>query len=393
MATVAEPQNKLKPRRRVGRIILLGFLGLLGVLVVVICIFLFIVPSPINAIAWNAPVAPRMEGVLAPNDELRKGELIAPEIINGAEDIAVDAQGRLYVGSLEGIIRRVTFGADGKPQIEVFADTNGGHPIDMIFDRNGNLIVADWKYGLVSYNPAGQMSVIIPIGKAIEDEKFMRPDGIAVGSDGTYYVSLGSVRNVPDPIQSWLPEIFEQKPYGRFISYNPATGASKVLIRDLYFGNGVALAPDESFVLVASQFRYQILRYWLKGDKAGTYDIFAENLPGFVHNIHYNADGTLWAALNTRRVALVDNLHPQPFLKNQLAKLPESLLRGAGGASNTDTNAPGLGLVVALNKEGQITRSLQNPPFLMNTVSSAIERNNYLYVSSLEGKGIIRYKL
>ncbi len=45
------------------------------------------------------------------------------------------------------------------------------------------------------------------------------------------------------------------------------------------------LAPDESYVLVADQFRYQIKRFWLKGEKAGQEDIFANNLPGFVHNI------------------------------------------------------------------------------------------------------------
>lgn len=38
-----------------------------------------------------------------------------------------------------------------------------------------------------------------------------------------------------------------------------------MLLKDLYFANGVALSKDESFVLVAETFQYRISRYWLKG--------------------------------------------------------------------------------------------------------------------------------
>ena len=36
---------------------------------------------------------------------------------------------------------------------------------------------------------------------------------------------------------------------------------------------------------------YRIQKYWLKGDKAGTSEIFVENLPGFPDNVSSNEEG------------------------------------------------------------------------------------------------------
>lgn len=42
----------------------------------------------------------------------------------------------------------------------------------------------------------------------------------------------------------------EGQPEGRLLKYDPATNATTVLLKGLRFANGVALASDESFVLV-----------------------------------------------------------------------------------------------------------------------------------------------
>ncbi len=67
----------------------------------------------------------------------------------GPEDIAVDAQGRIYGGMEDGRILR--FQADGS-QPELFADT-GGRPLGLHFDAAGNLVVADGNKGLLSIAP------------------------------------------------------------------------------------------------------------------------------------------------------------------------------------------------------------------------------------------------
>lgn len=375
------------PMRR--RILFTVMVVLLLLIIAPLTVFIAVVPSPIDAVAWTPPTPPDMTGALAPNDALRDAEIIGEGMFNSPEDIAFDAQGRLYTGggANPGAIMRVTFADDGEEIIEVFADYDGA-PLDMRFDPAGNLIVADWVHGLVSIDPAGEMTVLLPIDAMIDGTPFRHPDGIDIGDDGTLYVSLGSVNET----YHLLNELLDARPYGRLIAYQPETGEGRVLIDELYFGNGVQLAPDESFVLVADQYRYRIARYWLTGEQAGTWDYFVENLPGFVHNIHYGDDGLLWAGLNTRRVPLIDAVHPYPFLKEQLAKLPENILRGAGGV-NRGEDVPGVGIVLAMDAEGNIVRSLHNPPPTVYTVSVAQQYGDSVYIGSLDASAILRYRL
>jgi sugar lactone lactonase YvrE len=58
-----------------------------------------------------------------------------------------------------------------------------------------------------------------------------------------------------------------QGPTGRLLTYDPATGATHVLATGLWFANGVALAADESFVVVGSTFSARLYRHWLQGPK------------------------------------------------------------------------------------------------------------------------------
>ena len=96
-------------------------------------------------------------------------------------------------------------------------------------------------------------------------------------------------------------DLLEARPHGRLLRYDPATRQTTVLLRDLYFANGVALSRGEDFVLVNETYRYRTRRFWLKGPKAGTSDVFLDNLPGFPDNIDGNRKGSFWLALFTVR--------------------------------------------------------------------------------------------
>lgn len=74
----------------------------------------------------------------------------------------------------------------------------------------------------------------------------------------------------------------EGRPSGRLLRYDPATGSTHVLARHLMFANGVALSPDQDFVVVAESFRMRLQRYNIKGPKAGTLEQFGPILPGCV---------------------------------------------------------------------------------------------------------------
>lgn len=60
--------------------------------------YLVLIPGPLNSAAYHPLPAPVLAGVLAPNDKLKTATLIGRGQIMGAEDVAVDARGRVYGG-------------------------------------------------------------------------------------------------------------------------------------------------------------------------------------------------------------------------------------------------------------------------------------------------------
>ena len=341
-------------------------------IIVLIAIFLLL-PAPINPIAYNPPPKPELKGVLAPNNLLLKAELLALGKINGPEEVAVDKKGLVYGGTEEGRIMRLF--PDGK--METFAETKG-RPLGLQFDQNNNLIVCDAYKGLLSIGPDGKIKVLADSAEGIP---FKFTDALDISQDGMIYFTDASSKFSQ---AEYLYDLLESRPHGRFLSYDPKTGQVKVLLKNLYFANGVALSAKEDFVLVNETYRYRIIRYWLKGPKAGTHEVFIENLPGFPDNISSNRKGKFWLALFTVRNDVVDKIHPYPFLKAQLSKLPKALW----------PKPLPYGLVLALDENGKIIQSLHEPSGKhLKEITSAREYGGYLYLGSLHNDRIGKFKL
>lgn len=67
------------------------------------------------------------------------------------------------------------------------------------------------------------------------------------------------------------------------------------------------MSDDEEFVIVAETARNRVLRYYIKGPKKGTKDVFIDGLPGLPDNLKsIGKDGFLIPL-----VASVDDEHPQ----------------------------------------------------------------------------------
>ena len=64
-------------------------------------------------------------------------------------------------------------------------------------------------------------------------------DGMIYFTDTSYKYKLGEHKM----------EFLEGKPHGRLMSFDPSTKQTQVLVRDLYFANGVALSPANDFLV------------------------------------------------------------------------------------------------------------------------------------------------
>lgn len=319
--------------------------------------------SPIDAAAYQPPGAMPMSGALAPNDALTHATRLAEGKVIGPEDIERDAQGRLYTGTHDGRIVRLL--ADGS--LETFA-TTGGRPLGLRFDAGGNLIVADaWK-GLLSIDPKGQIRTLTT---EADGKPFRFTNALEIASDGRIYFTDSSRFHQPD----WMLDAFEAKPWGRLLRYDPATLSTEVIMQNLNFPNGVALSQDEDFLIVNETFRYRILRLWLKGPQAGTQDTLIDQLPGFPDGVCSNHNGEFWVAIPTIRNELLDTIHPHPWLKNLVAALPKSL----------SPKPQPYGLIIGINEEGKITRSLHDPSgATVSQVTSVRDFGDVLVMGNLE---------
>ncbi len=106
---------------------------------------------------------------------------------HGPEDIALDAQGRIYAVTHEGNIVRLD--PDGS-NFENWVDTEG-RSIGIDFDRQGNLIVADAFRGLLSITPNGEVSELATIADGIP---IRYADDVDVAADGKIYFSDASTK-------------------------------------------------------------------------------------------------------------------------------------------------------------------------------------------------------
>lgn len=349
-----------------------GFVILL--IVVVALAYLLLAPVPIAPAAWTPPASPGLTGQYAQNTRLSPVQKLPLGDGHKPEDVALDAEGKIYAGFEDG--RIMVLQPDGT-QPRVFADTHG-RPLGLVFDREGNLIVADAIKGLLSVNKAGEVKVL---ADEADGAKFGCLNDLDVGGDGTIYFTEASNKF---PMSQFASDILEHQPNGRLLALDPQSRRPRTLLRNIYFANGVAVSPDQTFVLVAETGMYRIRRVWLKEPKMGQNDIFIDNLPGFPDGISSNGRDRFWLALVTPRQALFDRMLPYPSVRKIVARLPKFLQPAPQRYS----------FVLGLDPSGRIVENLQNgPPDCFAQIANVVEHNNALYFGSIGEDTVGRFPL
>lgn len=351
------------------------WIGLLAVLLLLLVVYLLVWPTPIDPVAWEAPPDPGYTGPFEPNTRLAGIEKLPLAGVHGPEDIALDADGRIYAATHEGFIVRLENGRTPEKWVNT-----GGRPLGIDFDGSGNLIVADGYIGLLSIAPDG---AITTLATAADGVPFGFTDDVDVAADGKIYFSDASSKFIAKTygtMAASLLDLMEHGGHGRLLVYDPATGQASTLIRGLNFANGVAVSPDQTFVLVNETGNYRVLRYWLAGDRKGAWEPLIESLPAFPDNISTGFDGRFWVALVSPRNPLLDRLSDKPFIRKMIQRLPEAV----------KPKAVAYGHIIAVNGDGKVIADLQDPQAACPINTGVTETQRYLYIGSLATDFIAR---
>ncbi len=342
-----------------------------GSAILLLAAYLCCWPVPVDPVAWTPDGDRGLTGAFADSGNFEQAGFEAWELGPGPEDVALGPDGMLYSGLQDGRILRF---AAGESLPELFADTQG-RPLGMQFDADGDLIVADAFRGLLSVDPAGIVTVLTD---SVNGQKLMFPDDLDIAADGTIWFSNASQRSDQ---RRWILDFWEGRATGQLLSFDPVTRETRVGLDGLRFANGVAVGPDDRFVLVNETMAARITRLWLKGPAAGTRDVFADRLPGHPDNLSFNGRDLFWVALPSTRSAAFDWLAPHPALRKLLLRLPESWVQ---------VIPPPLGWIAGLGLDGEPRYSIRDHSGRYTDVTSVNEHAGTLYLGSIKMSAIAR---
>ncbi|XWS52761.1 hypothetical protein CRYUN_Cryun11dG0099900 [Craigia yunnanensis] len=324
---------------------------------------------------------------------LQKSEIKFLNQVQGPESIAFDPLGRgPYTGVADG---RILFW-DGEKWMD-FAYTSSnrselcnpkpsplsylpnehicGRPLGLRFDKNtGDLYIADAYLGLFKVGPEGGLATSL-VTEA-EGVPLRFTNDLDIDDEGNIYFTDSSSKYQR---RNFMQLVFSSENSGRLLKYNPHTEETSVLMRNLQFPNGVSLSKDGSFLVFSEGCLGRLLKYCLKGEKAGTSEVFAI-LPGFPDNVRTNKDGEFWVAIHCRRFMYSHILALYPKLRKFILKLPISTkiqyLLQVGGKLHA--------LVVKYSPEGKLLQVLEDSEGkVVKAVSEVEERDGKLWLGSV----------
>ena len=344
--------------------------------------YLCLWPVPAEPVSWSAPAPPGFTGSFAPNTRLSGLRIIDTGSEVGPEHIAIGPDGKLHAAMHSGNLIRME--PDGGKQ-EVFAN-RGGRVLGFDFDAQGRMIAADAMKGLLAVTPDGRVTVLAE--RVSFNDPIRYADAVVVAPDGTIYFTDASTRFAPAQWGGTYPasvqDIMEQSATGRELGHDPATGRTRIVARGFSFANGIALSSDGHSLFVAETGRY---RLWKIDGGANDLDVQSgspqtkllfDNLPGYPDNLMRGRDGRIWVGLFKPRNPAADSLAERPFLRKVLLRLPRALL----------PLGQSYGHVFAIDEDGRVTASLQDPSGAYPEATGATETADRLYIHSLHAHGI-----
>ena len=216
-------------------------------------------------------------------------------VMVGTETIFFDDNGMMYATTEDANLihfSEILTDTDGKTtaKVTVVKNLGVGRPLAAKF-LGSTLYIADAVLGLTRvqdiHDPMSKVELVA--SRIVENGSETRinyADDIAVAPEsGMVYLTDAS--EIPPKRNAGMKYdcLYSSKvealrgPSGRLLQYDPSTDEITVLARDLYFGNGVAVAEDESYLVYVETFHSRIVKYYLTDEKRGTTEYLIDGYP------------------------------------------------------------------------------------------------------------------
>ena len=255
---------------------------------------------------------PVLDGGFAPNQRLEDASELAQ--FDAPDGMALAPDGKLFVtaGTSIWVIEAGDFSS---PSIFATVDRPAGA---IALTRSGELLVAVAGQGVLAFDMSGRN--IAHLASA-GDAPLACVTSIAVAEDGTVYLTDGSRHN---DFEHWVKDLVEQAPgSGRIIAATDNLSVAKVLADGLALPGGVALAADQTALLVTEAWSHCLLSMSRHG---GDKKVIVRNFAGYPGRISPCRDGTFLIAFLTLRTQLVEFiLRERDFCRRMMREIPPNL--------------------------------------------------------------------
>ena len=273
--------------------------------------------------------------------------------------MVVDTDGSAISGLEDGRIIRIS--ASGTDTIA----NVGGRPLGIEWLGDGELLVCNADLGLQRVTLNGEVT---SLASGYSGTDFVFTNNASVATDGTIYFTDTSTRW---SIHDYVSDMIEGQGTGRL--FRLATdGSIELLLDGLHFANGVALDPAGESQFVVETAHYQINRYWLRGERAGTSETFVDNIAGFPDNLSISG-GIVWVPMASPRQAMIDMMLPRTWMRTMTYKMPQAL----------KPKPVRHGIVLGYDLEGNLVHNLQSASGTVATTTGVRHHDGKLYIGSL----------
>ncbi|KAL3374780.1 hypothetical protein AABB24_006335, partial [Solanum stoloniferum] len=196
-----------------------------------------------------------------------------------------------------------------------------GRPYGLgFYNKTGDLYITDAYYGLLVVKPGGGLAT--PLVTSFEGTPFAFLDSLDIDQEEgvIYFVDSGAIFRTGNR----LLIVLSGDTTGRLFKYDIATKQVTLLLDELSGAAGVALSKDKSYLLVSEAIGKRIRRFWLKGVKANSSDVFA-NIDGNPDNIKRTVSGDFWVAVvSVKLKVIIPTIISTGQRMNQLGEVVET---------------------------------------------------------------------